>query len=296
MATTLGTSGNDNLVGGSGDDVLLGGAGSDRLNGGSGADTLDGGSGFDTLLGGSGADTLIYRAWENQYKFGSLVYGTGTTAGQTAFSGYDIYDGGNGNAAKGTAEIDTLAIYLSNDQLANTSFMTAFNAEIAQFRAFIAANSNSNTGQAGQAEFTFSTINLKVSAIERITVLDSDGHVPVYVDIVDSALSDSDNNSVVTFTFVGPVTGFTLADVTTTHGTLTDFVMVDASHYTAKFTATDGFAGTGSVSVTAGSYTDLAGNTGAGGSDTVAVDTENPTVTVDIADASLSDGDNNSVV
>ena len=108
MATTIGTSGNDNLVGGSGDDVLLGGAGSDRLNGGSGADTLDGGSGFDTVLGGSGADTLIYRAWENQYKFGSLVYGTGTTSGQTAFSGYDIYDGGNGNAAKGTAEIDKI--------------------------------------------------------------------------------------------------------------------------------------------------------------------------------------------
>ncbi|ESZ78601.1 hypothetical protein X726_01260 [Mesorhizobium sp. L103C105A0] len=70
----------------------MGGAGSDRLNGGSGADTLDGGSGFDTVLGGSGADTLIYRAWENQYKFGSQVYGTGTTVGQTAFSGYDTYD------------------------------------------------------------------------------------------------------------------------------------------------------------------------------------------------------------
>ncbi|MHB9363562.1 Ig-like domain-containing protein [Mesorhizobium sp. W067] len=296
MATTTGTSGNDNLVGGSGDDVLLGGAGSDRLNGGSGADTLDGGSGFDTVLGGSGADTLIYRAWENQYKMGGLVYGTGTTGGQTTFSGYDIYDGGNGNAAKGTAEIDTLAIYLSNDQLANASFMTAFNTEIAQFRAFIAANSNTNTGQAGQAEFAFTTINLKVSAIEQVTVLDSDGHVPVYVNIVDSALSDGDNNSVVTFTFVGPVAGFTLADVTATHGTLTDFVMIDASHYTAKFTAADGFAGTGSVSVTAGSYTDSAGNAGSAGSDTVAIDRLNPTVVVDIVDSALNDGDNSSVV
>ncbi|WP_352986065.1 Ig-like domain-containing protein, partial [Mesorhizobium sp. M0772] len=268
MATTTGTSGNDNLVGGSGDDVLLGGAGSDRLNGGSGADTLDGGSGFDTVLGGSGADTLIYRAWENQYKMGGLVYGTGTTGGQTTFSGYDTYDGGNGNAAKGTAEIDTLAIYLSNDQLANASFMTAFNTELAQFRAFIAANSNSNTGQAGQAEFTFTTVNLKVSAIEQVTVLNNDGRVPVYVNIVDSSLNDNDNLSVVTFTFVGPVTGFTLADVTATHGTLTDFVMIDASHYTAKFTADDGFAGQGSVSVTAGSYTDTAGNTGSAGSDT----------------------------
>src|SRR3954470_2491119 len=129
--TTLpGTSGDDNLVGGSGNDTLSGGAGDDRLNGGSGNDTLDGGSGFDAVLGGSGADTLIYRAWENQYKIGGQVYGTGTTTGQATFSGYDIYDGGNGNAAKGTAEIDTLVIYLSDAQLLNSSFMTALNAEI----------------------------------------------------------------------------------------------------------------------------------------------------------------------
>ncbi|MER9586548.1 Ig-like domain-containing protein, partial [Mesorhizobium sp. M0276] len=290
------TDGDDKLIGGSGTDVIVAGGGNDYINGGSGADTLDGGSGFDTVLGGSGADTLIYRAWENQYKFGGQVYGTGTTAGQTTFSGYDAYDGGNGNAAKGTAEIDTLAIYLSNDQLANASFMTAFNSEIAQFRAFIAANSNTNTGQAGQAEFTFTTINLKVSAIEQITVLDGDGRVPVFVNIVDSSLNDNDNNSVVTFTFVGPVIGFTLADVTATHGTLTDFVMIDASHYTAKFTAADAFGGLGSVSVTAGGYTDVAGNLGAAGSDTVAIDRVNPTVTVNIVDTQLSDTDSSSQV
>ncbi|MDF3153818.1 Ig-like domain-containing protein, partial [Mesorhizobium sp. XAP10] len=286
------TNGDDKLIGGSGTDVIVAGGGNDYINGGSGADTLDGGSGFDTLLGGSGADTLIYRAWENQYRIGSLVYGTGTTGGQTAFSGYDTYDGGNGNAAKGTAEIDTLAIYLSNDQLANTSFMTAFNAELAQFRAFIAANSNSNTGQAGQAEFTFTTINLKVSAIERVTVLDSGGHVPVFVNIVDSSLNDNDNNSVVTFTFTGPVTGFTLDDVMATHGTLSNFVTIDASHYTAKFTAADGFDGLGSVSVTAGGYTDATGNAGAAGSDTVAVDTANPTVSIaDDQPGTASDSD-----
>ncbi|PBC02410.1 VCBS domain-containing protein, partial [Mesorhizobium sp. WSM3860] len=186
MASTVGTSSNDNLVGGSGADILSGGDGSDRLNGGSGADTLDGGSGFDTVLGGSGADTLIYRAWENQYKIGGQVYGTGTTTGQTIFSGYDVYDGGNGSAAKGTAEIDTLFIYLSNDQLNNASFMTALNNEIAQFQAFIAANSNVNTGQAGQAEFTFTTINLKVSAIEQVFVVRDPGS-PVGVNDTNAA-------------------------------------------------------------------------------------------------------------
>ncbi|WP_084633054.1 Ig-like domain-containing protein [Mesorhizobium sp. LSJC255A00] len=169
--------------------------------------------------------------------------------------------------------------------------MTAFNTELAQFRAFIAANSNTNTGQAGQAEFTFATINLKVSAIERVVVLDSAGQVPVSVNIVDPSLNDGDNNSVVTFTFLGPVTGFDSADVTAMNGTLTDFVKIDASHYTAKFIANDGFAGTGSVSVTANSYTDLAGNLGAAGSDTVIVDTANPTVVIGTDDSALKIGD-----
>ena len=43
-------------------------------------------------------------------------------------------------------------------------------------------------------------------------------------------------------------------------------------------------------------YTDLALNTGTAGSDTVAIDTLNPTVTVDIVDASLNDTDNSSLV
>ncbi|RWI93539.1 MAG: adhesin [Mesorhizobium sp.] len=138
------------------------------------------------MLGGSGADKLIYRAWENQYKIGGQVYGTGTTTGQTTFSGYDVYDGGNGSAAKGTAEIDTLFIYLSNDQLNNSSFMATLNSEIAQFRAFITANSNTNTGQTGQAEFTFTSINLKVSAIEQVFVARDPGS-PVGIDDTNAA-------------------------------------------------------------------------------------------------------------
>ena len=50
------------------------------------------------------------------------------------------------------------------------------------------------------------------------------------------------------------------------------------------------------MSVAAGSYTDAAGNPGAAGSDTVAIDRGNPTVVVDIVDAPLSDGDASSVV
>ncbi|MCL6742110.1 cadherin-like domain-containing protein, partial [Sphingomonas sp. RB56-2] len=45
--------------------------------------------------------------------------------------------------------------------------MAAFTAEWAQYQLFIAAHLNRNTGQADQTEFTFQTINLKVSAVEN---------------------------------------------------------------------------------------------------------------------------------
>ena len=50
------------------------------------------------------------------------------------------------------------------------------------------------------------------------------------------------------------------------------------------------------MTVPAGSYSDAVGNAGTAGSDSVSIDTLNPTVTVDIVDASLSDSDNSSVV
>src|SRR5205814_5998371 len=80
-------------------------------------------------------------------------------------------------------------------------------------------------------------------------------------------------------------------------GTVSDLAATsDPLVYTATFTATDGFAGTGSVSVTAGSYTDAAFNAGGAGSDTMAIDRVNPTVSVDIAGSSLNDGASSSTV
>ena len=66
--------------------------------------------------------------------------------------------------------------------------------------------------------------------------------------------------------------------------------------WTATFTADDDFDGTGSVTVS-GEYTDAVGNVGAtGATDSVDIDTENPTATVDIADTDLNDSDNSSLV
>ena len=298
MATTISTIGDDNLVGGSGNDTLSGGDGNDKLNGGAGSDTLDGGSGIDSLSGGSGADTLIFKAFENQYVLGSTYYNDGTATTATSFTGYDKYDGGSGAAKLSVAEIDTVQIWLSPAQLANAAIM----AEIESAKLWIEAQKNVNTGQTSPATFTFQTINLKISQVENISVRNLIGSADIVgptaaVVITDAALSDTDNSSAVTITFSEAVTGFSNADVTLVGGTLSALSSSDGGvTWTATFTATDGFEGTGSVTVT-GVYTDLALNVGAtAAADTVAIDTLNPTATVVITDAALSDTDNSSAV
>ena len=117
------------------------------------------------------------------------------------------------------------------------------------------------------------------------------------VNIVAASLSDTTNGSNVTFTFSeAPGASFTDSDVVTAGGTLSALVMDTPTTYHATFTATDGVTTTGSVSVAAGAYTDPVGNLGGAGSDTVSIDTQNPTLTVNIVAASLSDTTNSSNV
>ena len=125
--------------------------------------------------------------------------------------------------------------------------------------------------------------NLTISVTETIAPT-------LIVNIVDASLSDTDNSSLVTFEFSEDVSGFDVGDVSFGNGTLSGFTMVDGDSYTAIFTATDGFAGNGSVSVAAGSYTDTSGNLGGAGSDNVVIDTANPTVIVNIVDSAMNDG------
>ncbi|MFM7789407.1 MAG: Ig-like domain-containing protein, partial [Microcystis panniformis] len=109
----------------------------------------------------------------------------------------------------------------------------------------------------------------------------------VKVDIVDASLNDGDNNSLVTFQFSETVNGFTVGDVSVSGGTLSNFTG-SGSSYTAIFTADDGVETTGSVSVAANSYTDIAGNNGGAGTDTVTIDTKNPTVGISFDNSPLT--------
>ncbi|MFM5797852.1 choice-of-anchor K domain-containing protein [Aeromonas caviae] len=87
------------------------------------------------------------------------------------------------------------------------------------------------------------------------------------------------------------MTGFELGDLTVVGGTVTGLTSSDGGKtWTGTFTPTPGFEGTASVTVNEGSYTDLAGNAGTGGSDTADTDTQAPNApTVVIVDDANND-------
>jgi hypothetical protein len=87
----------------------------------------------------------------------------------------------------------------------------------------------------------------------------------VVISTIDSNLSAGETTTL-TFTFSEAVTGFSASDIVSTGGTISNLVQSagNSAVWTATFTSTGG--GSPSVSLPAGSYTDLVGNLGSAGS------------------------------
>ncbi|UPK54823.1 Ig-like domain-containing protein [Aeromonas veronii] len=117
----------------------------------------------------------------------------------------------------------------------------------------------------------------------------------VEVNIVDDLLSVGETSEV-TFSFSEKVTGFDEGSLTVVGGTVTDLKSTDGGQtWTGTFTPTPGYTGSASVTVNNGSYTDLNGNVGTGNSDDTAIDTQAPSVEVNIVDDLLSVGETSEV-
>jgi phospholipase/lecithinase/hemolysin len=180
--TIFGDAGNNSIVGTSGDDLVLAGAGNDRVqlgagndivlagtgddvaNGGQDSDLMSGGAGNDTLSGDNGSDVLAGNAGNDTMNGGNgddaLIDGLGSDTanggnGNDVFlytqaqilggSGTDIdhFDGGHG--------FDTLALLVTPETLAVEQANVAAN--------FVPGNT-----------FTFSSVNLTVTGIEKIVL------------------------------------------------------------------------------------------------------------------------------
>jgi hypothetical protein len=115
----------------------------------------------------------------------------------------------------------------------------------------------------------------------------------VTISLDDSALRIGET-ALVTFTFSEAVTGFANGDITVQNGTLSTVSSSDGGiTWRGTFTPTSAITdSTNVITVANGSYTDVAGNTGAAGSSSnYAIDTVAPTVTITMADTALRIGD-----
>jgi len=135
--------------------------------------------------------------------------------------------------------------------------------------------------------YTDAALNVGATSANDTVVIDR-ANPTATVALTATSLSDTSNNTQLTITFSDAPTGFTEADLTVVGGSLSGGSL-SGNVYTATFTATDGFSGTGSVTLS-GAYTDAVANLGVtGANDTVTIDRANPTAIVALAAASLSD-------
>ncbi len=89
----------------------------------------------------------------------------------------------------------------------------------------------------------------------------------IAISVSNTNVTASNNTAIITFAFSEAPTAFSLSDTTATGGTLSNLQQIDATHWTALFTASSNTQTTNaSVKVTAGSYQDAAGNLGTAGS------------------------------
>jgi hypothetical protein len=89
------------------------------------------------------------------------------------------------------------------------------------------------------------------------------------------AINDTAKSIMVTFSFSERVLGFGAEDIIVSNGILGNITGY-GNYYCALFTAQDGIEATGTLSIAANSYTDMAGNAGSAAFDWVRIDTLNP--------------------
>jgi Ca2+-binding RTX toxin-like protein len=307
-----------------GGDFLYAGGGDDEMYGQDGDDYFDPGSGTNTVDGGAGSDDVNYVG-SNQAVTVDLAAGTGNAgsyATDTLISIENVFgshqadhiagssasneiDGLGGNdTLEGGGGTDTVVFTGNRDryqvtELAGGALLIVDN----RTQSEIDADSVHATYKVSNGADTvsgFESFKFKDKTYTRDQLLPDLAKPTVTVDIVDSTLDDADNASQVTFTFSEAIaTGsLTLSDVSAANGVLSNLtVAANGLSATATFTAADNVKGTGSVSIAADKFTDVSGNQNSlSNTASVAIDTQNPAVTVDIVDTMLNGADNISLV
>ena len=223
---------------------LIGSNYDDRLYGNEVANKIEGGAGNDLIEGWDGVDTLIGGAG-NDTLYGGV--------------GNDSIEGGDGN--------DTLIVsgLFSNYIVRYDSTTLNYSIE-------------DKSGTDGTD--TFKTVEFLKFTDKAVSLQSIDLTPPTIA--VSSSLTSVAIGKIATITFAisETVSDFTLADIVVSEGTLSNFTG-SGLVYSAIFTPSSNFTGTGSVKVGTGKFTDSSGNTNVDGDDSnnclsISIDTQSP--------------------
>jgi Ca2+-binding RTX toxin-like protein len=265
--TLLGMGGADTLRGNGGNDVLDGGAGNDYLSGGAGNDILIGGPGTDIMYGGGGADTYVFKAVTDfgpasaPDQIGDFSSAEGDKIDLSAIDANTLLPGKQGLTWIGTDAFSGHAGELHYAKVAGGNLM-------------VSGDLNGDK----VADFQFLVSGITSLSAGDFLLSSSDTIGPTAAVISNDTNLTPGESAVVTFSFSEAVSGFSLSDVTASHGQLTNLAAVDDHTYTASFAPDANYSGTGGIAILAGSYTDLAGNPGGSAQTLIAISTQTPTV------------------
>ncbi|WP_419737161.1 Ig-like domain-containing protein [Pseudomonas sp. COR18] len=328
-----GTTGTLTIVGTSviSNNVAAGGGGGGGGGSGAGASSDPGGAGGKGVGAIWNRGTLLITAanftalgnGNNKAASGVGGNGPGGVAASSPSSVDGIYnDGGFLNTAYNPAPTATIVVSNTTQHIGSTSLVTiTFNQAVTNFsnadltvsNGTLSAVSSSDGGTTWTATFTPSS---SVSSASNVITLDNTGVNsastgtagsgtttsnnysvdtvrPTATITVASATLTTNNTSTVNITFSEAVSGFSLADMTATNGTLSNLSTSDNIHWTATLTPNAGNTSNNNYVLLDNSlYTDASGNTGAGValSNLYAVDTQRPTATIVVSNNTLNIG------
>ncbi len=229
--------------------------------------------------------------------------------------------GGTANTAYAPAPTATIVVSNTSQHIGSTSLVTiTFNQAVTGFTSADLTISNGTLGTLNTSDnITYTatfTPNSSVTSATNNIVLDNTGVTATSTGTAGTGTTSSNNyaidtvrptatvsvvaptlsttvNSTVNITFSEAVSGFSLADMTASNGTLSNLTTSDNIHWTATLTPSASNNSSGNVITLDNSlYTDTATNAGTGTttSNTYAVDTVRPTASIVVANNALNIG------
>ncbi|WET10871.1 Ig-like domain-containing protein [Pseudomonas sp. D3] len=258
---------------------------------------------------------------------GGPALGGGSTGASVAAVNNIFNDGGTLNTAYAPAPTATIVVTNTAQHIGSTSQVTiTFNQAVSGFTSADLTISNGTLGTLTTSDnITYTatfTPSASVTSATNHIVLDNTGvtgtstgtpgtgttssntfsidtvRPTATVTVVAPTLSTT-VNSTVNITFSEAVSGFSLADMTASSGTLSSLTSSDNIHWTATLTPSASNNSTGNVITLDNTlYTDTATNAGTGTttSNTYAIDTVRPTASIVVSDTALNISGNTSLV